>query len=184
MQPIKGYEEATTFSSQEKLPVGGYVLKIIGVKIEENEYGKKLLIQYEINEGEYAGFFKKQYNASNLEDKKYKGIARIAIPGESEENDNKLRAFKTFIENVKTSNPGYMWNWSEQTLVGKLFGGIFGEKEYFFDGKSGYFVTYKFSDTIENIRKGNYKIPEPLKLSAKQTVNAMTEVEDGGELPF
>ena len=33
------------------------------------------------------------------------------------------------------SNPGYTWDWNEQSLVGKLFGGKFREEEYIYNGK-------------------------------------------------
>ena len=43
--------------------------------------------------------------------------------------------FKGMLENIEKSNPGYVWNWDEQSLVGKLFGGKFREEEYIYNGK-------------------------------------------------
>ena len=39
-------------------------------------------------------------------------------------------AFKTFTTSIEKTNPGYIWNWEENTLVGKKFGGIFGYEEF------------------------------------------------------
>ena len=39
------------------------------------------------------------------------------------------------LQNIEKSNPGYTWDWNEQSLVGKLFGGKFREEEYIYNGK-------------------------------------------------
>lgn len=49
-------------------------------------------------------------------------------------NDNSedfiKKTFKTFTTSIEKSNPGYTWNWQEDTLVGKKFGGVFGYEEF------------------------------------------------------
>ena len=43
--------------------------------------------------------------------------------------------FKGMLQNIEKSNPGYTWDWTEQSLVGKLFGGKFREEEYIYNGR-------------------------------------------------
>ena len=58
---ITGYKqaEATSFSELPKLQPGGYVLKILNVKVEPTDWGSRLAIQFDIAEGEFEGFFDK-----------------------------------------------------------------------------------------------------------------------------
>ncbi|MFR2194863.1 MAG: hypothetical protein ACLS5M_10180 [Ruminococcus sp.] len=55
---ITGYKqvEATSFSELPKLQPGGYVLKILNVKVEPTDWGSRLAIQFDIAEGEFKGF--------------------------------------------------------------------------------------------------------------------------------
>ena len=47
---ITGYKqaEATSFSELPKLQPGGYVVKILNVKVEPTDWGSRLAIQFEI----------------------------------------------------------------------------------------------------------------------------------------
>ena len=38
--------------------------------------------------------------------------------------------FKGMMQNIEASNDGWKWNWDENELAGKLFGGKFQEEEY------------------------------------------------------
>ena len=59
MKPIKGYKEATatSFSKAERLPAGGYVLKVLDVKEESYDWGDVIILRFDIAEGEQKGFF-------------------------------------------------------------------------------------------------------------------------------
>lgn len=81
---ITGYKqaEATSFSELPKLQPGGYVVKILNIKVEPTDWGSRLAIQFDIAEGEFKGFFDKLYKATpdEWENKKWKGSMRLSIP--------------------------------------------------------------------------------------------------------
>ena len=51
--------EQTVFSNP--LPKGGYVANIINAKIEDYPWGSVLVIAFDIAEGDYKDFFRKQF---------------------------------------------------------------------------------------------------------------------------
>ena len=117
MKKLNGYETAQAYFEQERLPVGGYVLKILDVKYQENSWGDVILLSFDIEEGEYKGFFANNYRAQTQEDKKWKGTYRLRVPKDdgSEQDNWTMRRFKTVISAFEESNSGYHWNWDEQT---------------------------------------------------------------------
>ena len=58
MKKWNGYEDTQAYSENEKLPAGGYVLKIQNVRLDEGKNGNSdvLVIAFDIAEGEQAGF--------------------------------------------------------------------------------------------------------------------------------
>ena len=78
----KSYEEAQEYTEGEKLPVGGYVLKIENLRYEEGANGNSdvIVFQFDIVEGTYAGFFRKNYEENTQEDRKWKGTYRLYVP--------------------------------------------------------------------------------------------------------
>ena len=75
MKPILGYKEAkaTNFNGVERLPAGGYVLRVLDVKEESYDWGDVVVLRFDIAEGEQKDFFYKQYKAMSDEYKKWKG---------------------------------------------------------------------------------------------------------------
>lgn len=87
------------------------------------------------------------------------------------------------MTSLEVSNPGFKWNWDENKLVGKLFGGIFGEEEYEKqDGSIGTTVKCRFVRSVDAIREGEFKTPEKKLLNPANT--GWKQVEDDDELPF
>ena len=207
MLGITGYKEtqATSFTGElPKLEPGGYVLKIMAVKVEETQYGVKLAFQFDIAEGEQKGFFKKLYEATpdDWESKKWKGSYRLKIP-KNEGDDDKYRKsvgfFKSQLEAFEKSNNGLKINaeseWDEQSLKGKLVGAVFNEKEWSMKGKTGMFTQCKRFMSAEDIRAGKYTIPKPDMLDGKSNeanvsssttvdLSDFVEVIDDGAVPF
>ena len=117
------------------LPPGGYECRIVKVQSSKAKSGKPMLtISFDIESGKYAGYYRKQYEgrkAGNNEAKWGGMYYQLTDGGEIQ-----LGRFKGMLQNIEKSNPGYVWNWDEQNLVGKLFGGKFREEEYIgTDGK-------------------------------------------------
>ena len=169
MKKFNDYETTQSYSSSEKLPAGGYVLKIANVRYEVGQNGNsdRIQLMFDIAEGEQKDFFRKQYDAQTSEDKKWKGTVAIYVPkddGTEQDGWTKVR-FKTVMENFESSNSGYKWNWDENSLKGKLIGGIFVDTYSVIDGREICYTSLapKNIRTIDCIRSGNYKMPEPIK---------------------
>lgn len=114
------------------LPPGGYECRIVKVqKGESKSRAAMLTIAFDIESGKYAGYYRKQYEGrkSGNADAKWGGMYYQLTEGQQQGR------FKGMLENIEKSNPGYVWNWDEQSLVGKLFGGKFREEEYIYNGK-------------------------------------------------
>ena len=199
MRKFDLYDRVEAYSGTGKLPPGGYVIGITGAREKRETWGDVLEITFDIAEGEYEGYFLKQYRASQFDDKKYKGVHRLNVPmgADPEKDEATARRFKTDMAAIESSNPGYAWGWDEASLVGKKCGAVFYEKEYEFKGKSGFFTAlYRLMDA-EAIRSGDFAVPEPKLLESKvglpplpvptplQNEPQYEEEEiDDGELPF
>lgn len=184
MKKFKDYDETQSYSESAKLPVGGYIMKVQNVRLEEGTNGNsdRLILMVDVNEGEYKGFYKKQYDSQTSEDKKWKGTFQIYCPKDdgSERDQWTKRRFKTIMEHIEESNPGYAWNWDENTLKGKLFGALVGEINTEIDGKDITYNAIRYTTTVENIKKGNFRIPDPYtKGGAAATKKPTSSGNDG-----
>ena len=155
-------------------------------------------MSFDIEEGEYKGFFANNYRAQTQEDKKWKGTYRLRVPKDdgSEQDNWTMRRFKTVISAFEESNSGYHWNWDEQTLKGKMIGALFNNKEYEFDGRHGFFTNCHSLVTVEKIRSGKFEIPADTLLKEKKDngyptgstpgIDGFMNIPDGidEELPF
>lgn len=200
MKPISNYEHVRGYeNSASQLPVGGYVLKITGVRYETGQNGNsdRIVVAFDVNEGEYAGFFKKRFDSDQNEDKKWKGTTNLYVPKEdgSEQDEWTMRKFKTFTNALEDSNSGYKWDWEESKWKGLLIGGVFGEVHTLIDGRQAQFTTFKSSCSTETIRKGEFKIPKvqykngasanPVNLSPSAASEDFMQIPDGAEeIPF
>lgn len=192
MQPFMGYEAArkkANYSASAQLPVGGYVAKIIEVRYEPVQSGNSDMINiaFDIEEGEHKGFFRKQYEENTNEDKKWKGRTTIYVPTEdgSERDGWTKNAFARWTAALENSNNGYTWDWDESKWKGKLIGLIFGEIGTVIDGREIVYVGCRFPESVEKIRKGEFKIPNIQKKKGfTGTKTASTsETEDFMKIP-
>lgn len=163
MKRFNDYETTRSFSNTPKLPVGAYPIKIQKVRYEEGTNGNsdRIVLKFDIAEGEFKDFYKQNYEAQTGEDKKWKGVFTIYCPlddGSEKDGWTKSR-FKTIMEDIEASNGSYTWNWDENSLEGKIVGGLFGEINTVIDGKPITYVSMRQTVSIENLKKGNYKIP-------------------------
>lgn len=112
----------------ETLPKGAYVLKIIGASEEQNKsgVGSHIKVAFDIAEGEYKGFYKKQFDGNANEDKKWPmdGVYNLNAPDDNSPQwmiDN----FGTFVAALEDSNSGYHWDWDEKRWKGLVIGALF-----------------------------------------------------------
>lgn len=163
---IKKFNDFNTtraYTDNTSLPRGGYVCKIIGAKPEENQYGQRIRIAFDIVEGEYANYYQQKYDSSTSEDKKWSGTFTLNVPADdgSERDGWTKRRFRTFTDALEDSNPGYHFDWDETKFKGKLIGFIFNCREWYSpEGKLILIPNAKLSTSIDKIRNGNFKIPK------------------------
>jgi hypothetical protein len=193
MQKPNGYDDTQAFTGEfETLKPGGYICKIIQAKEDTTSTGKPvLIIIFDIAEGEYKEIFKRRFDAAKKRnaDAKWKGIFRQLTEG------NSTKFFKGMLTSIEESNPGYKFNFDENTLKGKLFGGIFGREQYQKNnGDYAWDTKCQSVRSIATIRKGAFEIPADkyaVKPSADSVYKTPTSAsdftdlqDDDGDLPF
>lgn len=168
--------EAKGFGDDYKrLVPGGYVAKITAAEeVEEKEYFR---FEFDITEGEYKG-----YGAACMERNGFTPLKLIrSYKGKA------LGMFKGFVTCMEQSNPGkFTWDWTAGCFVGKSVGVVLREEEYRKnDGTVGTRLGVSKTVTPDDIRKGNFRVPDKKKLPEEQAAPAfmpMDDAEDG--LPF
>ena len=191
IRKFSGYEAKKSGGAREILPAGGYVAKIISAKVEAGNYGEKLIVAFDIDEGDYRGFFKRDFEGNTNEDKKWRGVYRLNIPADdgSEQDGWRKRSFNNFAFAVENSNSGYTFDWDEKRLKGKLFGVLFRNKEWAFNGRSGWTTEACSATDAQAIRDGKYKVPKDKGLDGgarfeTTAASAVAEDESSDDLPF
>lgn len=162
----QNWENVQAITEKKALPAGGYVIKIIAAKVSTYNYNgqsfDKLEIAFDINDGEYKGFYQQDFDAQQQEDKRWKGVKRFNVPTDDGSDADALsqRILKGATEALEDSNPGYRWDWDETKLKGKLVGCIFRLEEWAMNGKKGWKAQpFKFVP-VEDIKSGNFKQPK------------------------
>lgn len=162
MKKFAGYEEAQAYGENERLELGGHIVKILEVKTEEyktkeNKSFETLILKIDMADNDrQAGYYNRKFAADAQTDAlkaKWKGYYRIGIP-DDDASDSAKKAFKTLTTSIEKSNPGYKWNWEENQLVGKVFGGVFGLEEFKTDdGRIISFSRCRFVRSTEKIEE-------------------------------
>ena len=167
MKAFSNYEQAkenAKYEGGEKLPEGGYVCRISDTKYTNPQNGNSgyITMEFDIAEGEHAGFFQKQYEANTSEDRKFKGKVIIWEPKDdgTEQDGWTKNAFAKWTNAIEDSNPGYSWDWDETKWKGKLVGILFGTTGTVIDGKEITYTEARTAVSVEKVRSGDYKIPK------------------------
>ena len=190
-----GYDEALVLGEYKPLPSNGYVCVIKQVHEHTSRNGKPMIvIALDIFDGEYKGYYEKQYKADTRPDKKWGCNVYQLI---EDENGKCTPGFKTFIANVEKSNPGFATVWGDgfcAAFKGRLIGGLFGREQYVkTDGSLGWSTKCVAFRNTETIRNGEFTIPNDKLIDGqKQTAapvhakanNGYVEIDDDEDLPF
>ena len=192
IQKWNDYDTVKGYSDYERLPKGGYVVKILGVSIEHfRDNVATLKLSCDICEGEYTNYFADAYKANTNENKFWSCnlLQNLPVDDKSERDGWTKKSFRTMIDAIEDSNPGYHWDWNEQSLKGKIVGGLFNEQEY--EAKDG---TIRKTTRLarlcnaQNIRDGKYTLPKDKLLNKKAPLNdGFMSIPDSVEsdgLPF
>lgn len=172
MKAINNFDKIQENSSFEKLPVGGYIIKILAVDdVPEKEY---LKIFFDINEGEKKGFFTKAFKEDTRAEKKWPNAGSFI----RSYKEKALPMFKGFTNAIENSNKGYSWNFDEKSLVNKVVGLVIAEEEYLNQKGQVRKRTYVSAvRSVDTIKKGDFTVPELKKLDATK-VSSQTKQDD------
>lgn len=166
MNITPGYDKTAAYDgSNEKLPAGGYICRIIKAWVETTMSGsEQIVLALEIAEGEYAGYYGRQFTSrkENYPNAKWPCIYRqFTLNQEGQTNP----FFKGLIKCIEESNYGYGWNWQEATLQNKMVGMIFREEEYEAnDGTIKISLRPAFPRSVKRIKEG-VEVPEIRRLN-------------------
>ena len=158
------YDTAKAYDGTWKqLPVGGYICKILKAEEDRTKNGApKLRLAIDVAEGEYKDFFLAQFNEEKRRDPqaKWRGTYETFVLDVDNQSTNPW--FKGLIQCIEQSNPGFRFNFDENTLKGKRVGILFREEE--FKGRNGdkrRVVKAFAARTVEVIQSGDYGEIEP-----------------------
>ena len=186
MKAYEGYA-ARKSVGREYIPINGYVVKIMDAKEQHYDWGDVLLVSFDIAEGAYKDFFRHDYQNQTAEDRRWRGTYRMNIPsGDGSEKDGwRKRSFENDMFCVEDSNPGYVWDWDETKLKGKLVGVLYRNKEWEFNGRTGWAPEAAMLAAAADVRSGNFKLPKDRPLPAKTSQTpAFNPLETDDDLPF
>ena len=205
------YANADTIAPGEKpgaLPPGAYVLEIKTAHMEQTRNDKKYLALYfDIAEGECAGYYqamweyeKKFDNPEKGKKAKWRGVFKIWMPCKDdggEKYNSSMSRFKGCITAINTSNQtkppiNPAVSFGSADFIGKLVGGAFGEKEWEYDGRTGWKTECRWLADVEKVRDNKVKTPERLPLKDKPTTVESTNTDSfaeyeqlsDGDMPF
>lgn len=160
MKAFNNYDEAkkaADAAGTAKLPAGAYVCKIKQVRYEPNENGDRIVLAFDINEGDFKDFFTKKFEADTSEDKKWKGKVTVWVPKDdgSEKDAKTKKSFASWTASFEKSNNGYKWDWDETKWKDKIIGIVFGETGSVIEGKEVVYTEARFPVDVDRVRSGN-----------------------------
>ena len=139
-------------------------------------------------------YYADQYRNNPSEDKKWKGKIALYIPTDdgSEADVRTKRRFKTAMTAIEESNNGYVWNWDERSLKNKKCGVVLQDKEWEFNGKTGWSAIPYSICSVEAIKNNSFYMPSPKALngsgyaaSVPAQTSAYTPLDESDlDLPF
>ena len=156
------------------LPAGGYVCKILNVKVEETKNGAQYIkLRIDVAEGEYAGFFQRRWNADAQSEygQKWKGVFKIFLPrmtNDAKKYEDDIALYKGKLNTIARSNnlpePDVERGFDPDIFKNCLVGVLFRDAEY--NGNA--FTEAAFLANVADIRSGNFQVPSPRE-EKKQT---------------
>lgn len=190
MQKPNDFDTAKATGEYSPLPAGGYVCKIVGVEETKSKNGKDMVkIALDIVEGEEKDRFMNQYKSDTREFKKWP-VGATMYQLTYDQNGNTHGRFKQFTNCAVESNPGFEIVWGNGfagCFKGKLVGVVFGREQYEAqDGNLRWNTKAQFFKTVEEIRSGDFKVPEDklLKKAAASSVPEGFEAINDKDIPF
>ena len=180
------YDKSKRKKSFTMLPKGAYVVKIMSAKETKNKNngGSHIAMAFDIAEGEYKDFYKKQFDANTSEDKKWNNDAvfRLTVPDDNSEQfvwDN----WNSFFADLEDSNNGFVFKGNAASIKGKLIGGKFHIEQTEYNGRVCDHTRLRWTCIAEDVRQGKAGALPNDKLvtagSGRQQQNTMPATPDG-----
>lgn len=188
------YDKNQRRKSFEQLPKGAYVIKIIGVREEENSNrsGSHLKIAFDIAEGEHKNFYQDMYDHSTSEDRKWPNDAvfYLSVPDKNSQ-PYVFSNWNTFFADLEDSNNGFVFAGDVKSLTGKLIGGKFRLEQSEYNGKVYDHTRMTWTCVADDVRKGKAGRMPADKLhsgstssgSASASANTASESPDWMKIP-
>lgn len=154
------------FTQREEIYPGGYVVRVVAARVE-SEYGGRLVLDLDIDEGPKAGYYQRLADRA--------GFWGLSLSLYFEES--RRWRLERAIDAVKESNQGFVWNDNaendEQDLIGKQLGIVTRLREYWGnDGKKKTKLGVYSTVPVSVIRSGAFTVPEPLLVDDIQQASA------------
>lgn len=151
---------------REEIHAGGYVMQIVDARTDA-EYGGRLILDLDVAEGPKAGYYQR------LQDRA--GFWGMTLTVYFDEG-RRWRLAK-LVEAVRQSNQGFAWNEDgendEKDLISKYVGVVTRLREYWGnDGKKKNKLTPYSTISVDEIRAGQYTVPEPSLVDDIQQASA------------
>ncbi len=158
------YENTQGYQDRQQLPVGGYVMRIMGAEVKENRIGQYVQVSMDVAEGQYKDFFATDYRSQtdSQREKVWHCNYLLNVPNDdgSEKDGWTKRKFKTFTEALEASNEGYHFDWDEKKFKGLHIGGLFNLREWESNGHRGKSSNLAQVCSVDKIRSGKFKLPK------------------------
>lgn len=195
-------------SNFEQITPGGHLCVIVGAEVTTSRNGAEMLVlSLDIAENsEFDGMYRRAYESR----------AQAAKPGypvawpcrfwqlTQAYNDATLTnpRFRGLIKAVEESNPGFVWNWDEHSLINRRVGFIFREEEYESNQDSSIrttvkpfacFPTHKLDEVtvpakklLERPQGGGFTAPAPSQAARPQQMSyqQFQQADENDDLPF
>lgn len=177
------YDKSKRKKAYQVLPKGAYVVIIKDAKEEKNQKnsGSHLKIAFDIAEGEYAGFYMKQFENNTNEDKRWPNDAvyRLTVP-QSNSADYIYQYWNNFFADLEDSNNGFVFGGDPATLKGKKIGGKFhNEQSEGNDGTVYDHIRMKWTCVADDVRKGKAGAMPKDKLISGESVRKAADTSEG-----
>ena len=125
-----GYDEVQAGGDFTPIELGGHKLIIKKIEDVSNGVVSYLKVMYDTAPDDIQpNYFAEQYKNDTRETKKWGGVINIFPTDRDGRTSKKFKQFCTSIE--RSNNSQIEWGAKfEQSIVGKVVGGVFGEEEY------------------------------------------------------
>lgn len=175
MQKPNNYDNTKASGEFTPIALGGHHLIIKKVEESQTKTGKDMIVvAFDMAPGDsQPNYFSKAFADDIRPDKKWPRAGRQYIVVNTDEGVCS-RSFKTFINCVERSNNGFEVQWGDgfaQQFKGKRIGGVFGEVENEYNGKTS--MRHELRWFCDDSKADSASVPQPRYLpNSNTTVSA------------